>query len=88
MSPADAIAVLRACGYAPGVATGEHPHRAEIKAALAVLREHRVAVEGLGLVAPVPEVSDSSLPGESSPDAPSDTSGAPAGRRRSRRGSK
>lgn len=54
MSPTEAIAVLRACGYAPGVATAEHPHRTEIKAALAVLREHRVAVERLGLVAPPP----------------------------------
>jgi hypothetical protein len=54
MGPAEAIDVLRACGYAPGVATGEHPRRAEIKAALAVLRQHRVGVEGLGLVAPPP----------------------------------
>lgn len=57
MGPAEAIAVLRASGYAPGVATGEHPHRTEIKTALAVLREHRVAVEGLGLVAPPPPVA-------------------------------
>lgn len=57
MGPAEAIAVLRASGYAPGVATGEHPHRTEIKTALAVLRQHRVAVEGLGLVAPPPPVA-------------------------------
>lgn len=57
MSPAAAIAALRACGYAPGVATGEHPRRTEIKAALAVLREHRVDVSTLGLIAPSPEAA-------------------------------
>lgn len=50
MSVQEAIQALRAANWAPGVSTAEHPHRAQIKAAFAVLREHKVSLESLGLV--------------------------------------
>ncbi len=50
MDLAQAIAILRGSNWCPGRSTAEHPMRAEIKAALAVLHEHRVQVESLGLV--------------------------------------
>lgn len=86
MTADQAKAALVEAGWAPGVSTAGHPHRAQIKAALRALRQAGVHVRSLGLeprrAAPA-EVPVDALP-DPEPAAPAVPAGHPPKRSRTR----